>query len=55
VKRVFFLERRKKDVSSRRNSTYGYATRSIAKGMEEKSGIHSIMKSAGVLWRGHPR
>jgi len=46
---VFSLERRKEVVSSRRGGMCGYATKSTAKGMEEESSIHPMMKSTGAL------
>jgi len=49
------LERRKEVVSGRRGSVCGYTTKGIAKRVEEESGIHSMTKSTGVLWRGHSR
>jgi len=46
---VSSLERRKKDMSSRRGNMCDHATRSTAKGVEEKSGAHPITKSTGAL------
>jgi len=52
---VSYLKRRKEVVSGGKGSAYGYATKSAAKRVEEKSGAHPIMKSTGTLWRGHSR
>ena len=54
MQRVSPLER-KEVASSGRGGACGHAIKGTAKGVEEKSGAHSIMEGAGALWRGHPR
>ena len=49
------MKRRKEVVSGGKGSAYGYATKSAAKRVEEKSGICPTTKSAEALWRGHSR
>ena len=55
MQRVSSLERRKEVASGRRGSACGYATKGIAKRVEEESGARPMIEGAGVLWRGHPR
>ena len=43
------MKRRKEVVSGGKGSAYGYATKSIAKRVEEKSGTCPITKSTGIL------
>ena len=49
------MERRKEVASGGKGGTCGHATKSIAKGVEEKSGTCPTIKSTRILWRGHSR
>jgi len=52
---VSYLERRKEVANGGKGGACGHTTKSTAKRVEEKSGACPMMKSAGALWRGHPR
>jgi len=47
-------KKRKKRKTRGGSSACGYATRSTAKEIEEKSSVCFTTKSAGALWERHP-
>ena len=55
MQRVSSLERRKEVASGRRGGACGHTTKGIAKRVEEEPGTYPMIKSAGALWREHPR